>query len=370
MQRYLDSSASNEDRRKVYPQFFATYCLPGFDKNLVLNTTTATTTRKPFACDISFITTNLYEDETQYSRQRINRCKLVDAIYELHKKKELIFHIYGPEFLQRKYEQSYQGFCEYEKQYLVNQNSKIVLSTHVVTEQGYCNERVCVALGCGAIIMSDIPDPDIYQKKSAEDIKKLTEKIHVFDTGSTVESALENIKKILTLPDFETNAIRQQNAKIAAENLSWQCWADVVAKVLLQLKVSPDAENAKKVFHAVVEPVQSTRIAQTHSSANLTPGEWDIMSAEKIIADDDDGELKKALESTINFYDGKEKTPQLAVPYQRQYMLSQIIDSIGNSKDEKTTQLNLLLDLMSKNPNLDMNSILDFHWHSSDAKIN
>ena len=109
-----------------------------------------------YVCDISFCCTNLYENDTVYPNQYINRKKLIDSIYNNQKTHGYAFAIYGPKSLQGLYPESYKGFSNYYNLNKIFNYSKINLCTHVLCDKyGYLNERVILIGGSGGLLLVD-----------------------------------------------------------------------------------------------------------------------------------------------------------------------------------------------------------------------
>lgn len=349
---YSEAMQKNAKRREKFANPVIHYCLPGFDE-AIANQVFEKNQDSKYVCDVLFITTNLYEDDRRYNKQRVSRAKIVDALYEKHTDEKLVFHIYGPEFLAKRYPLSYQGYCDYEKQYEINQTARIVLNTHVVCEQGYCNERFCVALGCGSIIISDIAQPDIFQNNDSGHKESLS----VYDLGDNVEQTLQNIFSILEKPANEYNNERNKNRKIAAKNLSWGVWARMLYRTLESLSIQGKKENANKIAK-LTSITDKNRWSEAASHSTL--GEWDKKDFLDAL---DEQELNTELEKTI-FYHDSSALPTLVVPYERQCQLSSLITSI---RDQSNSQdLKKFVDIIEANPDLDINNVLEFHWSHID----
>ena len=59
-----------------------------------------------------------------WPENNVNRRKVLDKIYQ---NKDINLHVYGPEYLQNLYPDTYKGFIKYEDCYKVFSNSKINL---------------------------------------------------------------------------------------------------------------------------------------------------------------------------------------------------------------------------------------------------
>ena len=352
---YTIEMQKNAKRREKIGNAIAKYCLPGFDETIAQQVYEKIDD-KQFVCDILFITTNLYEDEQRYNKQRINRAQIVDALYAQHVAKKIIFHIYGPEFLAKRYPLSYQGYCDYEKQYQINHTARLILNTHVVCEDGYCNERLSVALGCGSMIMSDISQPDIFQNYNP----CATENICVYDLGNSVDQALDNISKVLEKSAAECSSVREKNRKLAAQHLSWNVWACILHDTIQSLSIYGNKENANKVAQKLL--VKRENHCSSNSSTVVTKfgngltGEWD---KNDFLDSLDEKELDMELNVTV-FARENSELPLLVVPYERQCQLSLLITSIRNQSNPQ--DLKKFIEIIEANPELDINNVLEFHW--------
>jgi hypothetical protein len=177
-----------------------------------------------YCCDISFCCTNLYEDDTIYPNQYINRKVLIDAIYHGQKEYNYVFHIYGPEKIGEIYPDSYRGFISYHESHLVFGCSKINLCTHGLGEvDGYLNERVFIIGGSGGLLLVDNP-------------KGLTS---IFDPETEViiidrENYLPQIREILD--NYQEYAPRKENLyQKCLQKYSYRQWAETITNGIKEL---------------------------------------------------------------------------------------------------------------------------------------
>jgi len=104
---------------------------------------------KDYACDVSFVCTNLYENMGTL----IDRKKMC---VDLENDENINFHLYGSEFLKNIAPKSYKGPIEAEKNRLVFSNSKINLNVHIISnEDGYLNERSIIIPACNGLMLID-----------------------------------------------------------------------------------------------------------------------------------------------------------------------------------------------------------------------
>lgn len=134
------------------------YNFPGFDKNISFYQY-----NENYICDVSIICTNLYDNTNEFPDEATNitRYEVVNKLYENRDK--IIFHIYGPENLNKKYPDCYKGFIKYQECNKVFSNSKINLSIHPIinelndinTEYEYFSERVPQILGSKGLLVTN-----------------------------------------------------------------------------------------------------------------------------------------------------------------------------------------------------------------------
>jgi len=135
----------------------AFYLLPGYDPKINFIQTMPT---NEYDCDISFICTNLYEKNTDDMNQYIIRKELIDKIYANRDKYK--FNIYGPEYLNDLYPESYKRYDDkiaeipYAELNKIFNSSKINICTHTHCQyNGYLNERTILILGSGGLLFVD-----------------------------------------------------------------------------------------------------------------------------------------------------------------------------------------------------------------------
>lgn len=105
-----------------------------------------------YACDVSFMCTNLYTDSI-FDDVFVSRKALLDA-FARHP--EINFHLYGTPQVGRLYPQMYKGEMPYHENRKVFSNSKISLSIHVLQHAPeYLNERCITTLASGGLLLVD-----------------------------------------------------------------------------------------------------------------------------------------------------------------------------------------------------------------------
>jgi hypothetical protein len=163
--------------------------------------------------DISFMCTNLYDNEKMYPDKIVDRKKIIDKIYRGQKDNNYKFSIYGPEFLKNHYPESYMGFADYKKGADIINKSKINLCTHVVGNmKGYLNERVFLILACGGLLLvDDVPGVE----------KILINRINCITICEN--KIVEQIKKILN--DYPSYFQIKKNAHVTSKKYTWDDWA-------------------------------------------------------------------------------------------------------------------------------------------------
>ena len=109
-----------------------------------------------YACDVSFICTNLYENKEMFPNQFVDRKALLQAF----DKSSLNFHLYGPDSVKEAAPRSYKGSIDFATNRQVFSSSKINLCTHVMIARDYLNERVVTCLSSKGLLLTD-PSPGL-----------------------------------------------------------------------------------------------------------------------------------------------------------------------------------------------------------------
>lgn len=230
-----------ESKKKIYPLmnyiftcfekeklYFNSYPIyynpPGFDTNIskyIYN--------KNYECDISFILTNLYNDNNQFpiDATNLNRYDVVNKLYENRHK--FNFHIYGPEQIGWLYPECYKGFIKYDECNLVFSNSKINLSIHPIvnelnsinSKEEYFSERVPQILGCQGLLMTN---------SYFNNILKENEDYIYIDKNIDFLSLIENI--INNYQDYESIKLNGYNK--ALNNYQWNNWGKIINQKINQ----------------------------------------------------------------------------------------------------------------------------------------
>ena len=139
-----------------------------------------------YSCDVSIVCSTLYDDGIFNESILIQRRELVDRLYKMSEKSELIFHIYGPERFKSLYPNSYKGFIPYTDCRYVFSNSKINLNISPVGNSLNCDidgrcreyfaERMPQILACRGLMLCDIEFKTIIDSESyvqaEQDIEK------------------------------------------------------------------------------------------------------------------------------------------------------------------------------------------------------
>jgi len=175
-----------------------------------------------YSFDISFICTNLYEDQKMYPDQIVNRKFIVETIYQGQKAGNYKFGIFGPENFKDKFPDSYQGFIKYDDTGKMFNKSKINLCTHVVgNKKGYLNERIFLILASGGLLLVD-PVPGV------EDIL-----INGYNCIFINQDRLLSQIKII-LDNYDQYDKIKKNAYKTAQEYTWNDWAMRLEEKLLQ----------------------------------------------------------------------------------------------------------------------------------------
>lgn len=161
--------------------------------------------------DVSFICTNLYEDETLYPDQIVNRKKIIDNLYNNQDKYGYTFALFGSEKFEEMYPKSYKGFVKYDDAPEIFNRSKINMCTHVVgNKKGYLNERVFLIMACMGLLMVDPVSSDILVNG------------HNCITMMNENKIIHQVSKILkNYAKYETI---KRNGYITSQNYTWNDW--------------------------------------------------------------------------------------------------------------------------------------------------
>lgn len=194
------------------------YNPPGFDKNI-----SKYVNNKKYECDISFILTNLYNDNNQFPclATNLNRYDIVNDLYK--NRNNFKFHIYGPKQIGDIYPECYKGPIRYNECNLVFSNSKINLSIHPIiyelnkynSKEEYFSERVPQILGCKGLLMTNSYFNNILINN--EDYIHIDKNI---DYISLIKYIINNYEK------YERIKINGYNK--ALNNYQWDNWASII----------------------------------------------------------------------------------------------------------------------------------------------
>lgn len=388
------------------------YCLPGFAEEMAQRARSEHAGPDRFVCDVVFMCTNLYESKERYPHQRVNRAELCTRLYELHCSKEIVFHIYGPEFLAQRFPESYRGYLQYPQQYAVMRTAKLVLTTHVVgdmSEGHYANERTCVALGLGCVLLSDLR-PYFERSQADGDAADGDDGADwcgddnafppfVLDSGSTVDSAVQRCLAFLQQSNESAEEARELAHRVATRHLSWHKWAETVDSVLRVCAQSAasdtesDQDSAHQKAHDTLarairahsvagfenclEPAGGTgahsAAAMSLHSGPLMSGHWEGDNEQEFNDTQDDSEIAKQLATTV-FSATLSDVPEEQTPLdaRRQMQLANIFAVIANERAEHTfddsmAALQTLIDIVRMNPHLNVNGALNEYWRRHDA---
>lgn len=196
----------------------AYYLLPAFDiKRCAIENLLSEDDFKKYSCDINFCCTNLYEDETVYPNQYINRKLIVDNIYNNQESGKYTFYIYGPDFLKNYYPKSYKGFIPYDEQYKLILHSKINLCTHVLSNMdGYINERAILVGGSLGLLFVD-------NVKGIDKIFDVNKELIIIDKYNYIDQ----IKNVLENYEMYIDMRKNLHNK-CANNFTYDHWANYI----------------------------------------------------------------------------------------------------------------------------------------------
>lgn len=176
---------------------------------------------REFQYDISFICTNLYENETIYPDQIVNRKYLVETIYENQTKYNYKLGIYGPSKFNDTFPDSYSCFIKYHNTNDAFNLSKINMCTHVIgNKKGYLNERIFLIMASGGLLFVDPIESDVL----------INGYNCVFIDQNRV---IKQIKSILLNYDRYTQI--KINAYLTAQKYCWDNWGLTINEKLIEL---------------------------------------------------------------------------------------------------------------------------------------
>lgn len=176
---------------------------------------------REFQYDISFICTNLYEDELIYPDQIVNRKYLVETIYENQSKYNYKLGIYGPERFRDGFPDSYSCFIRYHNTNDAFNLSKINMCTHVIgNKKGYLNERIFLIMASGGLLFVDPIESDVL----------INGYNCVFIDQNRV---IKQIKSILI--NYNRYTQIKVNAYLTAQKYCWDNWGLTIHEKLLEL---------------------------------------------------------------------------------------------------------------------------------------
>jgi len=144
--------------------FNVEHCICGFNPHI-----TFPIYNKKYACDVSIICTNLYDNYEIFPKKyvNINRRVLLDKLYKHRKRIKL--HIYGTKNIGDIYPDCYKGYISYENCSKVFTNSKINLCIHAISNNSdnnniYFSERLPQILGSKGLLYCDADYKTILKK--------------------------------------------------------------------------------------------------------------------------------------------------------------------------------------------------------------
>jgi len=186
----------------------AVHCPPGFSSSYHYPEENS-----EYSCDISFVGTNLYEDEEMWPArfQLYNRGALLDLIYE----SGLDLKVYGPPWLKERFPNAYVSSIPYHQTHLVFSNSLINISVNCVSIDGYFSERVPQIIASRGVVYTDN---------------------HLgfgFIEGAdyVLLDRRDPVGQIKTLLSDKSKLIQMRNStSIKESNISWDRFKDIIVK--------------------------------------------------------------------------------------------------------------------------------------------
>jgi len=237
LQAYFDggvaTSCGDGAHLDRYTRSPARYAPPGYIPRLADRACAEHTGRDRFVCDVCVIITNLYDDVRLYTKQRVPRRALIDALYALSEPPKaadidasdapLVLHVYSPPgVIAERYPHAYRGQVPYENLYGIMRTCRVCLSTHVCSTgvDVYMNERVAIALGSGALLLSDLLPEGVRVGGCA------------LPLGNTVPEAVNNVRAAVRMDYVEAECIREAARAYAQRHLTWKSWAREMAAAI------------------------------------------------------------------------------------------------------------------------------------------
>lgn len=120
---------------------------PFYDKNLNHPLETE------YEYDVSFCINNIYDEEIYEGV--FPRKTLIDKLCKASAEGSFEFALFGPEYLQYLYPRNYKKYCEYSSLNSIYNKSKINISTHIISDPEYFNERSLAILASGGTLLSE-----------------------------------------------------------------------------------------------------------------------------------------------------------------------------------------------------------------------
>lgn len=355
---------------------------PGFHASLASKMRQTHAGPDRFACDVVFACTNLYDSAQMYPEQRLNRRDLIEALYAAP---DITLHLYGPERFKELYPNAYRGYLQYEDTYRVVRTARVCFTTHVVSQDvhQYVNERTAVILGCGGLLVTDVPLPAAWNDE-VDGAK------YFFEAGDTVQETVERIRSLAAQPYDETEPIRERAVRVAARYLTWSAWSaqiddllqSVVAHVDHNCSHCPEdrTDRAEHTLHML--QAKTVGAVRTDSGGGGGGGSGDHDNDDEN-GGGDDGSQFHVCETTHTqclIVRPPDKDPNArakshlmrqpgAVAYDRRREFESIFDDIhASAHDHREFEraMRQFVDVTLRNPTLDVNSLLDDYWRATD----
>lgn len=194
-----------------------------------------------YMADISFICDSMYID---HHEQIIERKKLIDMVYAYCKTNNLIFNVYGPDFVSHYAKDSYKGDVKYNEIPSIAVLSKINIITHPNSRKklGLCNPNLLPIMACGGIVLMDkINGSELFFNEN----KKV---LFTFEK----DSLLTKISEIISFYRNDSNTIDniKSNAAMFSKQYSWEKFAEKIYLRYIQDRF--DGEFYAKVYNVPV----------------------------------------------------------------------------------------------------------------------
>lgn len=184
-----------------------------------------------YKSDISFICDSLYTDSRE---QLIERKKIINDMYDYCKTNNLIFCVYGPDFISHFAKDAYKGDVKYTDIPSIALLSKINIITHPDSKKklGLCNPNLIPILACGGIVLMDkINGSELFFNNNKKTVFMYTKDNLTSEIATIINLYKNNVK---LLDDIRYNATK------FVDQYSWDKFAEKIYLRYMQDKFNGD----------------------------------------------------------------------------------------------------------------------------------